>query len=144
MCSKNVKSFYPYLVERKNIGFLRLSSSPLRFQEQQGETSGLFKHDCAMVCLLVTKLGLWHLCVIHFETSSIFTKYIKHCKMGFFLISVTLRWHSGVKSHEIWTFKVNCLCQKMSRSFHCLSLKNINLGPHFLISIFFLIISILK
>ena len=81
MCSKNVKSFYPYLVERKNIGFLRLSSSPLRFQEQQGETSGLFKHDCAMVCLLVTKLGLWHLCVIHFETSSIFTKYIKHCKI---------------------------------------------------------------
>ena len=30
-----------------------------------------------------------------------------------FLISVTLRWHSGVKNHEIWTF----LCQKTSESF---------------------------
>jgi hypothetical protein len=35
-----------------------------------------------------------------------------------FLISVTLRWHSGVKNHEIWTFKVNFLCQKMSESFY--------------------------
>ena len=35
----------------------------------------------------------------------------------FFLISVMLRWHSGVKNHEIWTFKVNFLCQKMSKSF---------------------------
>ena len=34
-----------------------------------------------------------------------------------FLISVTLRWHSGVKNHEIWTFKVNFLCQKTSESF---------------------------
>ena len=29
-----------------------------------------------------------------------------------FLISVTLRWHSGFENHEIWTFKVNFLCQK--------------------------------
>ena len=35
-----------------------------------------------------------------------------------FFISVTLRWHSGVKNHEIWTFKVN------------FSLKDIKLGPH--------------
>ena len=34
-----------------------------------------------------------------------------------FLISVTLRWHSGVKNHEIWTFKVNFLSQKTSESF---------------------------
>ena len=34
-----------------------------------------------------------------------------------FLISVMLRWHSGVKNHEIWTFKVNFLCQKTSESF---------------------------
>ena len=34
-----------------------------------------------------------------------------------FLISVTQRWHSGVKNHEIWIFKVNFLCQKMSKSF---------------------------
>ena len=33
-----------------------------------------------------------------------------------FMISVTLRWHSGVKNHEIWTFKVNFLCQKTSES----------------------------
>ena len=25
---------------------------------------------------------------------------------GFFYISVTLRWHGGIKNHEIWTFKV--------------------------------------
>ena len=34
-----------------------------------------------------------------------------------FLISVTMRWHSGVENHEIWTFKVNFLCQKTSESF---------------------------
>ena len=33
------------------------------------------------------------------------------------LISVMLRWHSGVKNHEIWTFKVNFLFQKTSESF---------------------------
>ena len=34
-----------------------------------------------------------------------------------FLISVMLRWHSGVENHEIWTFKVNFLYQKTSESF---------------------------
>ena len=34
-----------------------------------------------------------------------------------FLISVSLRWHSGIKNHEIWMFKVNFLYQKMSESF---------------------------
>jgi hypothetical protein len=34
-----------------------------------------------------------------------------------FFISATLRWHSGVKNYEIWTFKVNFLGQKMSESF---------------------------
>ena len=34
-----------------------------------------------------------------------------------FLIFVTLRWHSSVENHEIWTFKVNFLCQKTSESF---------------------------
>ena len=31
-----------------------------------------------------------------------------------FLIPVTLRWHSGFKNYEIWTLKVNFLCQKTS------------------------------
>ena len=34
-----------------------------------------------------------------------------------FLIFLMLRWHSGIENHEIWTFKVNFLCQKTSESF---------------------------
>ena len=34
-----------------------------------------------------------------------------------FLISAMLRWHSGIKNQEIWTFKVNFLCRKTSKSF---------------------------
>ena len=34
-----------------------------------------------------------------------------------FLISVMLRWHSGVENNEIWTFRVNFLCQKPSKYF---------------------------
>ena len=49
-----------------------------------------------------------------------------------FLISVSLKRHIGVKNHEIWTLKVNFLCQKTSESFYFFSLKNINLEPHFL------------
>ena len=64
----------------------------------------------------------WH--KLHF-----YKKKIKCCKM--FLISVMLRWHSGIKNHEIWTFKVNFLWQKTSKSLF-FSLKNINLGPPFL------------
>ena len=32
-------------------------------------------------------------------------------------IFVQLRWNSGVKNHELWTFKVNFLCQKTFESF---------------------------
>ena len=34
-----------------------------------------------------------------------------------FLISVPLRWSRGIENHEIWTFKGNFLCQKMSKPF---------------------------
>ena len=50
---------------------------------------------------------------------------------------------SGIKSHEISTFKVNFLCQKTFELFQKKSLKNINLEPHFS-KLHFLIISILK
>ena len=49
------------------------------------------------------------------DTSFIFSK--KSNVQNGFLISVTLRWHSGVKKHEIWTFKVNFLRQKTTESF---------------------------
>ena len=35
----------------------------------------------------------------------------------FLFISVTLRWHSSVKNHDIWTFKVKFPCQKTSEPF---------------------------
>ena len=42
-----------------------------------------------------------------------------------------------VKNHEIWTFKVNFLCQKALESFYFIfALENINLGPPFCINIF--------
>ena len=44
------------------------------------------------------------------DTSFIFTKESNIAKC--FLISVMLIWHTGIKIHEIMTFKVNFLCQK--------------------------------
>ena len=35
-----------------------------------------------------------------------------------------LKCHSGIKNHEIWTFKVNFLCQKISELGLNLSKKN--------------------
>ena len=52
-------------------------------------------------------------------------------------------WVSGevsksAKSPNLLTFKVNFLCQKLSESFSIFfSLKNINLGAHFLLLTFF-------
>ena len=52
-------------------------------------------------------------------------------------------WFSGevsksAKSPNLLTFKVNFLCQKLSESFSIFfSLKNINLGAHFLLLTFF-------
>ena len=43
------------------------------------------------------------------DTSFIFTKK-NQMLQNYFLISVMLRWYSGIKNHEIWTFKVNFLC----------------------------------
>ena len=45
---------------------------------------------------------------------------------------------SADKKGQFLTFKVNFLCQKLSESFQILfSLKNINLGSHFLLLTFF-------
>ena len=49
------------------------------------------------------------------DTSFIFSK--NRTLQIVLLISVMLRWHSGVKNHKIWTFRVNFLCQKTSESF---------------------------
>ena len=65
--------------------------------------------------LAVTRLGLWRLCVPQLTQASFLQK--NQTLQNGSLISVTLRWHSGVKNHEIWTFKVNFLCQKLSESF---------------------------
>ena len=52
-------------------------------------------------------------------------------------------WVSGevlksAKSPNLFTFKVNFLCQKLSESYSIFfSLKNINLGAHFLLLTFF-------
>ena len=54
-----------------------------------------------------------------------------------FLIFVMLRWHSGIENHEIWTFKVIFLCQKVRIFLKKNSLKNINLEPHFVKNTFF-------
>ena len=51
----------------------------------------------------------------------------------------------GVKNHEIWTFKVNFLCQQTSEPFWVFfSLKNISWGPHFLITAIFKSLYLLK
>ena len=65
--------------------------------------------------LIVTKLGLWHLCAPYLAQCSFLPS--NQTLQNGFLKSVTLRWHSGVENHEIWTFKVNFLCQKTSESF---------------------------
>jgi hypothetical protein len=44
------------------------------------------------------------------DTSFIFTK--NQTLQNGFLISVTPKWHSGIKNQEVLTFKVNFLCQK--------------------------------
>ena len=59
------------------------------------------KQGCMYWALAVTRLGLWRL-MYHSWHKLHFYKKIKCCKM-FFLISVTLRWHIGIKNHEIRT-----------------------------------------
>ena len=51
-----------------------------------------------------------------FDTSFIFTK--NQTLQNVFFVTVTMRWHIGIKTHEIWKFKVNILCQKMFESFY--------------------------
>ena len=61
------------------------------------------------------------------------------------MITVTLRWHSGVKNQEVLTFKVKFLCLKNVRIFlNFFSLKNINSEAHFLIPSIFKSLYFLK
>ena len=63
----------------------------------------------------VTKLGLWRLCLPHLTQASFLHK--SQTLLNVILISVKLKCHSVVKNNEIWTFKVNFLCQKLSQYF---------------------------
>ena len=84
---------------------------------------------------------MWHLYVSNMTQASFLQK--NQTIQNVFLISVTVRWHSSIKNHEIWTFQVNFLCQTFESYHFFFSLKSINLEPHFC-KIHFLIISIKK
>ena len=60
--------------------------------------------------LPVTKFTLWSFCVPHLAQASFLPQ--NQTLQNGFLISFIWRWHSVVKNYEIWTFKVNFLCQK--------------------------------
>ena len=91
-----------------------------------------FSFDVSAVAASLTRFTQWRINTHSWHKLHFYKK--NQMLQNGFLISVTLRWHSGVKNHEILTFKVNFLCQKTSESFYKkqFSLKNINLGPHFL------------
>ena len=90
----------------------------------------------------VTRFWLWSLCVPQLTQARFFQK--NKSLQNVFLISVMLRWHSDVKDNEIWTFKVNFLCQKMSESFYFFFHLQISIKDHIFCKIHFLMISIFK
>ena len=57
--------------------------------------------------------SIWHWCVSQLTQASLL-QIIKRCK-NFFFDTATLRWHTCIKTHEIWTFKV--LISKNVRTF---------------------------
>jgi hypothetical protein len=79
--------------------------------------------------LWVTKLELWRLCVPHLTRDSFKKK--KKMLQNVFWISVTLRWHRNVNNPELGHSKP-ILKIRPNLSPKNISLKIINLGPHFL------------
>ena len=90
---------------------LYISRAVRNFYQIEFETKLIFAQPAGNQIYIVTFMCLT------VDTSFIFTKKNQMLQNGFF-ISVMLRWYSGIKNHEIWTFKVNFLCQKMSESFY--------------------------
>ena len=82
-----------------------------------GDLTGIVhkEHPDLLKDIKVTKLWLWRLCVPHLAQILFFQKN-QMLQIGFF-IYLLCRNGSVVKNYEIWTFKVNFLCQKTSKSF---------------------------
>jgi hypothetical protein len=59
---------------------------------------------------IVTRLTLWRLCVPQLTQASFLQKDQK--LQNVFLMYVMLRWHTVIKNHEIWTFKINLYVKK--------------------------------
>ena len=72
---------------------------------------------CARHLPIVTKLGLWYLCISYLAQDYFLPKYQIVAKWFFDIFHVEMAQCIVIKSHEIWTFNVNFLLQKTSESF---------------------------
>ena len=83
-------------------------------------------------------LAISYLCAIFWWAWPWSIHYCKYFTTTTEISQSSSKWNQVIENCQFLTFKFNFLCQKLSESFSIFfSLKNINLGPHFLLLTFF-------